>query len=144
MDEFTLEWEDDGVAMARTVLAFEVVVIGRQQGCDIVLDSNNVSREHAAVYVDGDRVVVRNLSRTSQVVVDGRYRLGTGQTAALRPGESFRLGPICLRVSAPVSIRCVTCANVLSHSPEQFCPHCGTALAEGSTLYGARFAAPAR
>jgi len=63
--------------------------IGRSPDCDIVLDDDGVSREHARFLVSGGRVVVEDLeSRNGTFVNEERV-----EKRALKSGDRVRLGP---------------------------------------------------
>jgi len=62
----------------------DTLVIGRQAGCDLVLPSPLVSREHARLYCEASRVSIEDLGSTNGTFVNGR-RLD--QRTALREGD---------------------------------------------------------
>jgi len=53
-------------------LTADRMVIGRQSDCDIVLDSNSVSRRHAEVVADGGAFFVEDLGSRNGTYVNGR------------------------------------------------------------------------
>jgi pSer/pThr/pTyr-binding forkhead associated (FHA) protein len=77
----TAPWEVDLEGKESTV--------GRSPDCDIVLDADGVSREHARFLMSGGRVVVEDLeSRNGTFVNDERV-----EKRALLSGDRVRLGP---------------------------------------------------
>lgn len=50
----------------------EVISFGRQKNCDIVLDSEYVSRVHGCIYMDGNRLVVEDMDSTNGIVCAGK------------------------------------------------------------------------
>jgi sigma-B regulation protein RsbU (phosphoserine phosphatase) len=59
------------------------IVIGRHPACDVVLDISSVSRQHAALIVEGDDVFVEDLRSRNGTTVNGsrltsRHRLADG------------------------------------------------------------------
>src|SRR5882672_11025137 len=63
--------------------------LGRSPDCDIVLEDDGVSREHARLLVSGGRVIVEDLeSRNGTFVNEERV-----EKRALRAGDRVRLGP---------------------------------------------------
>lgn len=56
----------------RIALSTPRIVIGRHPACDIVLDISSVSRQHAAVTVDGARVFIEDLRSRNGTTVNGR------------------------------------------------------------------------
>jgi DNA segregation ATPase FtsK/SpoIIIE, S-DNA-T family len=71
-------------------------VVGRAPGCDLVLDDDEVSREHAEVVVTADSIRVRDLGSTNGLAVGDRL-LDTGD-ADVSPGHLLRLGESQLAV----------------------------------------------
>lgn len=50
----------------------EVISFGRQKNCDIVLNSEYVSRVHGCIYMDGNRLVVEDMDSTNGIVCAGK------------------------------------------------------------------------
>lgn len=70
-------------------------VLGRYRECDIILPSENVSRRHARLLVEGGRLFVEDLNSANGVFVNGdRIR----ERTALADGAVIRLGDFTLRV----------------------------------------------
>jgi two-component system response regulator AtoC len=67
------------------------VVIGRGEGCDVVIDHKSLSRRHA-VFRPGLSPTVQDLGSTNGTLVGGEVRHG-GEPVALGRGEGFRIGP---------------------------------------------------
>ena len=76
-------------------------VIGRSNGCDVVIDDPTVSRRHARVTVDGAglRPVIVDLGSLNGTVVAGR---ATRASTRVPTRASVRLGATCLQWRAPV------------------------------------------
>jgi pSer/pThr/pTyr-binding forkhead associated (FHA) protein len=66
-------------------------VLGRSASCDVHVpdEGHTISRNHAVVRVDGDRVVVEDLDSANGVWI-GDERV---ERATLAPGDTFKLGP---------------------------------------------------
>lgn len=63
--------------------------LGRSPDCDVVIEEDGVSREHARIVVGGGRVVIEDLeSRNGTFVNEERV-----EKRALRGGDRIRLGP---------------------------------------------------
>lgn len=60
-------------------------LIGRSPECDVVIDADDVSRQHALVYREGGQTWVCDLSSANGTTVDGK-RLGT-EAVPLAPGS---------------------------------------------------------
>jgi DNA-binding NtrC family response regulator len=74
-----------------TELTGKDLVIGRGEGCDIVIDHKALSRRHA-VFRMGPPATVQDLGSTNGTLVGGTPRRG-GDPVPLGPGEGFRIGP---------------------------------------------------
>ena len=79
-------------------LAPGVYRIGRGPSSDIRLDDASVSRSHACLRVDRDRVVIEELSSRNGVRVNGNARRGA---TPLEPGDTIRVGNVELVLLAP-------------------------------------------
>ncbi len=80
-------------------------VIGRKEGCDIVLASVDVSRQHAEVRYERERWIVRDLGSSNGTFV-GSERISEHE---LRSGERIRIGGFELEchLAAPDSVAVV-------------------------------------
>lgn len=65
-------------------------VLGRGRNCDITIDDKLLSRKHAQLVVRRGEVVIDDLDSKNGTYIDDE-RL---ESAVLRPGQSFRLGPL--------------------------------------------------
>jgi FHA domain len=74
--------------------AGNVVVLGRDSACDIVLNDAKCSRRHAVVEKGPDGLVVRDSGSANGVYVNGRRV----ERARLRPGDVIRLGDAQLKL----------------------------------------------
>ncbi len=71
-------------------IAKERLVIGREEGCDLLLEDDKVSREHAALFVDPEgRVIVEDLRSTNGTYVNGRR---ITEPTHLGPDDELRIG----------------------------------------------------
>lgn len=71
------------------------LTVGRQQGCDLVLNDGGVSRRHARLWLQGGKVLVEDLASANGTFLDGE-RLTRPQ--ALKPGSALTLGGYTLRL----------------------------------------------
>jgi hypothetical protein len=69
-------------------LAGSVVVIGRDPGCDIVLNDPKCSRRHAVIEDGPEGIAVRDSGSANGISLNGRRV----EQAPLRPGDVLRLG----------------------------------------------------
>jgi diguanylate cyclase (GGDEF)-like protein len=81
---------------ARLPLSRGEVTLGRDPACDLVLDAEDVSRQHARVCAEGPGHVLEDLDSTNGTFV-GCARV---KRHPLAPGELVRLGSVVLKVLA--------------------------------------------
>jgi hypothetical protein len=65
------------------------VVLGREDGCDVVLDETGVSRRHARLHHDGGRWVVTDLGSSNGTTVNG----ARAESRPLASGDRLGIGP---------------------------------------------------
>jgi pSer/pThr/pTyr-binding forkhead associated (FHA) protein len=98
--------ESGGESGKRVAVTGPRFIIGRDEGCDLVLRDEQVSRRHARVDVlDDGRVVLRNLASKNGTFVDGR---GVDHSLVLRGGEAIQIGRTVLRSSRGDTATAVT------------------------------------
>ncbi len=81
------------------------VVVGRLNTCDIVIDDESVSRQHAALHTDNG-LSIEDLGSRNKTRVMGRS-LGRGETAALAVGSVVEIGyaTMVVQMGRPQSAR---------------------------------------
>jgi hypothetical protein len=79
-------------------LSGSVAVLGRDPGCDIVLNDSKCSRRHAVVEDGPKGLAVRDSGSANGVYVNGRRV----DEARLQPGDVLRLGDVQLKLLAEV------------------------------------------
>jgi predicted component of type VI protein secretion system len=67
-------------------------ILGRSRACDLVLADDSVSRRHAMVVCEGDRIILTDLGSTNGTFVNGRQIT----QAEVQPGDHLRLGGLDL------------------------------------------------
>lgn len=142
MRTLTLTWQARGQWQRYIVTAERPCVIGRQAGaCQIILDDRSVSRQHACIYAVEGIFHLRNLSHSSSIAFNQRFRLTYHQDTPLKPGDTFRLGAIHLWVAQPTQpaakmlrVKCAQCGKLVESHLEGFCPWCGRSLANGQII----------
>jgi two-component system response regulator AtoC len=77
--------------MTRHVLAVGRLVLGRSDACDIVIEHETVSRQHAALEVDKDGIFVEDLGSANGTSIGG---VPIAKKTALAPGAMFALGDV--------------------------------------------------
>jgi hypothetical protein len=75
-----------------------VCVLGRDPGCDVVLNDSKCSRRHAIVEEDRGGLVVRDAGSANGIYLNGRRV----EEASLRPGDTLRLGDVQVKLLAEV------------------------------------------
>ena len=71
-------------------IAKERLVIGREEGCDLLLEDDKVSREHAALSVNPEgHIIVEDLRSTNGTYVNGRR---ITEPTHLGPDDELRIG----------------------------------------------------
>lgn len=93
---YTIVIEDrHGTPVQEVTLDAGERIVGRYRECDIILPSENVSRRHARLLVEGGRLFVEDLNSANGVFVNGeRIR----ERTALADGAFVRLGDFTVRV----------------------------------------------
>lgn len=69
------------------------LIVGRDESCDIRIESKNVSREHCAIERNGEGLVLRDLGSSGGTYCNGR-RI---QQVPLQDGTEVTVGPALLR-----------------------------------------------
>ncbi len=73
----------------------ERVVIGRGKKCDIVLDSNEISRRHLAIVSKHDQSYVENLSSSGEILLTGELV----EYSEIKENDELVVGPYTLFLS---------------------------------------------
>jgi len=142
MRTLTLAWQAHGQWQSYTVTVERPCVIGRQaEVCQIVLDDRSVSRQHASISAVDGVFHLRNLSQSSIISFNHRFRLTYNQDTPLKPEDTFRLGATRFRVMPPaqpaarvLKVKCARCGKLVDSHLEEFCPWCGRSLANGQII----------
>jgi len=90
---------DEGNTATMNVKVPGAMIIGRQPGCDLVLESDLVSRAHARLMFGAETFVIEDLSSRGTQMADGSL-LHRGQ-AELVYGDHIRIGPFTMRIGMP-------------------------------------------
>jgi pSer/pThr/pTyr-binding forkhead associated (FHA) protein len=73
------------------------LTIGRAEGCEVLLDDRDSSRQHAEVERDAEGVCLRDLGSRNAIVIGGR----TVTEKRLKHGDEFTIGKSTLRYVEP-------------------------------------------
>ena len=93
-----LEISQKGGTTHEVELPGSVVVIGRDPGCDVVLNDPKCSRRHAVLEEGPDGVLVRDPGSANGITVNGRRV----ERARLQPGDALRVGDTVLTLLAEI------------------------------------------
>mgnify|MGYP001829251564 FL=1 len=77
-----------------------VIVIGRGQDCDIILDEHQVSRQHARLQHTSQGWMLLDLGSTNGTQINGQ-QLRAHEPHALQPGDRVALGTAVLALQQP-------------------------------------------
>ena len=95
---FTLIIEDkQGVVVDEYSFEDGEFIIGRSHQADIVLQSDNVSRRHARLFLAGEALQVEDLGSTNGTMVNGTA-IKAAAPVALHAGNKLRIGDVELLV----------------------------------------------
>lgn len=94
--EVELLVKENNVELARARLPAGEFVIGRDPACEIVLNSDAVSRRHARLTIAAAGVFIQDLGSANGTYVDGRRARGR---VALQSGQKVELGLVLLQAT---------------------------------------------
>ena len=89
-----LSWEDPITGDQREISGSFPITIGRDAPNTISLHSSTVSRQHARLDAEGERIVIRDLGSTNGILINGQQVT----QAYLQDGELFQIGPFIFSV----------------------------------------------
>jgi hypothetical protein len=93
-----LEIAQTGGTTHQVELPGSVVVIGRDPGCDVVLNDPKCSRRHAVLEEGPEGILVRDPGSANGISVNGRRV----ERARLQPGDALRVGDTVLTLLAEI------------------------------------------
>jgi hypothetical protein len=93
-----LEIAQKGGTTHEVELPGSVVVIGRDPGCDVVLNDPKCSRRHAVLEEGPEGILVRDPGSANGITVNGRRV----ERARLQPGDALRVGDTVLTLLAEI------------------------------------------
>jgi DNA-binding NtrC family response regulator len=96
--------EDDGHLASQIVKLPEgvEVTVGRSRGCTVHVDSERISRRHAALRRTGSTIQVTDLGSRNGTRINGEL---ISEPTALRPGDELSIGPMSAVLTSAVSVR---------------------------------------
>ena len=145
MTQITLEWQATNGMRLEKVDSMRAVTIGRHPGCDIVLGDPHVSRRHASITFRDDSFHLQNHSQTNPIIFNDRWSLTHDFKADLKPGDTFTIGRVRMKVALPSlngngsgpngsheELRCPSCGRVMEDK-RATCPLCRVSIAQIET-----------
>lgn len=145
MTQIILEWQAANGRRLQKVNSMQSVTIGRHPGCDIVLGDPHVSRRHASITFSGDSFHLRNHSQTNPIIFNDRWSLSHDLKADLKPGDTFTVGRVRMKVALPIhssnghglngtplELHCPTCGRLMEDK-RATCPLCRVSIAQIET-----------
>ncbi|MBZ0305276.1 MAG: FHA domain-containing protein [Anaerolineae bacterium] len=88
-EKIKLWWDDPITGQRHELTSTLPVTVGREAGNKLKLDHTEVSRQHAEIVAEGDNIVIRDISSTNGLLVNGKLV----QEAVLGQGDRFKIGP---------------------------------------------------
>lgn len=85
----------DGAEATHALGVDQGLLFGRDETCDIVLPSKRVSRRHARIFTEGERLYIEDLGSQNGLFVGGARLAGK---AEIRPGPPIEIGEFKIRV----------------------------------------------
>lgn len=89
-----LTWDDPTTGDRRELAAALPITIGRGPYNTLPLNSTVVSREHARLETEGNRLLIQDLGSTNGIFINGQRV----QSAYLQDGELFQIGPFTFTI----------------------------------------------
>jgi len=96
---FTLTFTEPGEKPKAHPLAQGQLLVGRDSGCDVVLQSKDVSRRHARFFIEGAELRVEDLGSANGVFLGGRK---IEQAVNVPAGAAIEMGDVKVSVAAQV------------------------------------------
>lgn len=94
----TLHVKYGNAAKKQFVLEHPSIVLGRSRGCDIELESGEISAVHCVITRSGEGLVIRDLNSRSGTKLNGERLRGP---AVLRDADVIQVGPFSFDVRVP-------------------------------------------
>ena len=94
MPKYALKLQKDGEDISRFSVGGRTLLIGRSSKSDVVLADSAISREHARLRMDQDRLVIEDLGSTNGIVLNGERVT----SAPVRAGDIMLMGKYTLLV----------------------------------------------
>lgn len=137
MNDAMLRWQEQEQFQTFFIGEEQIIYIGRDANCDIVLPHKNVSRRHASISRDVGIFLLRNLSQTNPIYINEQNKLTPNQQIELASGDVFRIGQSWFALQSTVDaahvVECTGCYNQVDRN-WQTCKYCGMSLAGAATI----------
>lgn len=126
---------ESGPTAGETFEVRERATVGRLKGAEITIPDASVSRQHARLLAQGDRLLVRDLDSANGVFVNGG-RITSGE---VRVGDRLRIGKVDLRVEGETG---ASAAPPAAAPPTAAAPQAAAPQAAASQAAASQAAAP--
>ena len=134
--KLVLEWEEEGNKKTLEISDHDLIRIGRDADCQIVLEAPTVSRISAEIkFIDGS-FLLTNLSKTNPI----RFyeeKLNINESKRVQEKNNFKIGTTTfsiIKIILPLyKVRCITCRRAVD-GRLQDCPWDGTSLSSAATI----------
>lgn len=131
-----LEWEEKGSKRTLKISDGDLIKIGRDAACQIILEALTVSRIHAEVSFTESSFFLTNLSKTNPIHFS-KEKLNTNDSKRLEEKTNFRIGTTTFAITNLVlsqfKVRCITCGRAVDGRLRD-CPWDGTSLSSAHTI----------
>lgn len=135
-----LAWSGKGIDRTATFYEGETYYIGRDSGCEIIIDDERVSRRQLAIKAESGFFYIKNIGRGGPIVAlnqimgnDQRARLA--KNAIIEIADSYKVKVLDVtRANALKVVICPSCNRRVDQAVND-CRWCGQNLAGAPTLY---------
>ena len=136
--KLVLEWEEEGNKKTLEISDQDLIRIGRDADCQIVLEAPTVSRISAEIKFIDSSFVLTNLSKTNPIRFTSEENLNTNESKRVQDKTKFKIGTTTfsiIKIVLPLfKVRCITCRRAVD-GRLQDCPWDGTSLSSAGTFH---------
>lgn len=84
-----------GISIGNVYLVHEETSIGRKADNQVVINDPFVSGTHAAVFVDDNRIYIRDIKSTNGTILNGEK---IGETKEMKLGDTLEIGRVIFKI----------------------------------------------
>ena len=134
--KLVLAWEEEGNKQTLEISDQDIVKIGRNADCHIVLEAPTVSRISAEIKFIDSSFFLTNLSKTNPIRFSAE-KLNTDESKRVLEKTNFKIGTTTfsiIKIVLPLfEVRCINCRRAVD-GRLQDCPWDGTSLSSAGTI----------